>query len=126
MFGLYNEGMCDIKVRYKVHSIFSFVTHLAVTDTVDHLVIFTVEGVCEEAQALQENKYETAQSRRGEKATRQQTLNQHHQQPITLNLLCHLSSQLLLPIHQALDVSGVIAAALTGRDGALKRGAGDL
>ena len=56
----------------------------------------------------------------------QQTLNQHHQQPITMNLLSHLSSQLLLPIHQALDVSGVIAAALAGRDGALKRGAGDL
>lgn len=26
--------------------------HLAVTDAVDHLVIFAVEGVCQEAQAL--------------------------------------------------------------------------
>lgn len=32
------------------------ITHLAVTDAVDHLVIFTVESVCQEAQALQENK----------------------------------------------------------------------
>lgn len=32
------------------------ISHLAVTDAVDHLVIFTVEGVCQEAQALQENK----------------------------------------------------------------------
>lgn len=34
-------------------------THLAVTDAVDHLVIFTVEGVCQEAQALKENTDET-------------------------------------------------------------------
>lgn len=27
--------------------------HLAVADAVDHLVEFTVEGVCQEAQALQ-------------------------------------------------------------------------
>lgn len=38
----------------------------------------------------------------------------------------HLCSQLLLAIHQALDVCGVVAAALAGRDGAFKGGAGDL
>lgn len=36
----------------------SMVSHLAVTDTVDHLVVFTVVGVCHEAQALQRNKEE--------------------------------------------------------------------
>lgn len=38
----------------------------------------------------------------------------------------HLGGQLLLPVHQALDVGRVVAAALAGRDGALKGGAGDL
>lgn len=32
------------------------ITHLAVTNTVDHLVVFTVEGMCHEAQALQERE----------------------------------------------------------------------
>lgn len=30
--------------------------HLAVADAVDHLVVLTVEGVCQEAQALQQNR----------------------------------------------------------------------
>lgn len=38
----------------------------------------------------------------------------------------HLRSQLLLAIHQTLYVGRVVAAALAGRDGAFKCGAGDL
>lgn len=30
--------------------------HLAVADAVDHLVVFIVEGVCQEAQALQQHR----------------------------------------------------------------------
>lgn len=32
-----------------------FKSYLAVADAVDHLVVVTVEGVCQEAQALQHN-----------------------------------------------------------------------
>lgn len=35
--------------------------HLTVADAVDHLVVFTVEGVCQEAQALQQNTDATDQ-----------------------------------------------------------------
>lgn len=38
----------------------------------------------------------------------------------------HLCGQLLLTVHQALDVCGVVAAAFTGGDGAFKGCAGDL
>lgn len=38
----------------------------------------------------------------------------------------HLGGQLLLPVHQTLDVGRVVAAALAGRDGAFEGGAGDL
>lgn len=38
----------------------------------------------------------------------------------------YLSGQLLLAVYQALDVCGVVSAALTGCDGALKGGGGDL
>lgn len=38
----------------------------------------------------------------------------------------HLRCQLLLTVHQALDVGRVVAAALAGRDGAFEGGAGDL
>ncbi len=38
----------------------------------------------------------------------------------------YFSGQLLLTVYQALDVCGVVSAALTGRDGALKGGGGDL
>lgn len=41
-------------------------------------------------------------------------------------LLPHLGGQLLLSIHQALDVGRVVATALTGCDGALEGGAGNL
>lgn len=43
-------------------NILCIICYLAVTDTVDHLVIFTVESVCQEAQALQHNKDENDQS----------------------------------------------------------------
>lgn len=45
--------------KEKFREYYVTITHLAVTDTVDHLVIFTVEGVCQEAQALQGNKDES-------------------------------------------------------------------
>lgn len=38
----------------------------------------------------------------------------------------HLGSQLLLSIHQAFDVRGVVAAALAGGDGTFKGGGRDL
>lgn len=40
-----------MRKREEVYSI----TYLAVTDAIDHLVIFTVEGVCHEAEALKES-----------------------------------------------------------------------
>lgn len=60
----FNDHIKIIYVTQKLHLNFlCIIFHLAVTDTVDHLVIFTVESVCQEAQALQHNKDETDQSR---------------------------------------------------------------
>lgn len=91
-------------------------SHLAVADAVAELIVFAVEGVCQEAQALQETK--TGSVVRAQK--------ENSGGLWWSGSSSHLSGQLLLPVHQALDVSRVIAAALAGRDGAFERGAGDL
>lgn len=50
LLGLRKNAECVLTLTLTLGGI-----HLAVTDTVHHLVVFTVEGVCQEAQALQEN-----------------------------------------------------------------------
>lgn len=79
--------------------------------------------MCQEAQALQENKDETNLFTAEDF---QADVNVAARKLLASGSCSHLGSQLLLTIHQALNVSRVIAAALTGCDGTFKGGAGDL
>lgn len=54
----YIKKMCDTKSFL----LLVFFPHLAVTDTVAHLIVFTVEGVSQEAQALQQKSKESSVS----------------------------------------------------------------
>lgn len=55
--------------------------HLTVADAVDHLVIFTVEGVCQEAQALQQNRDGTNQFTAGGQPSRDDSAAQSESAP---------------------------------------------
>lgn len=50
---IFNWGFCAN--QQQTHA-YMATAHLAVADAVDHLVVFAVEGVCQEAQALQQNR----------------------------------------------------------------------
>lgn len=116
----------------------SAVSHLAVTDAVDNLVVFTIKGVCQEAKALQKKRrpyfspeifpYWIYSSLDLSDPEWVQKMNECiNRRKTNEPFACtYLGGQLLLPVHQALDVRRVVATALAGRDGALKGGAGDL
>lgn len=90
------------------------VSHLAVADAVHHLAVFAVEGVRQQAQTLQHNIRQFQEAQKSPACV------------WPCGVSPHLGGELLLAVHQALDVRRVVAAALTRRDGAFASGAGDL